>query len=50
MEPSWLIFDEPTAHLDPWSRQTFGYMLKSLQRKKRWNYSYFTVTRRLRRV
>lgn len=23
MEPAWVIFDEPTSHLDPWSRLTF---------------------------
>ena len=23
MEPAWVIFDEPTSHLDPWARQDF---------------------------
>ncbi len=32
MEPSWLIFDEPTSHLDPWSRIIFWQQLKSFAR------------------
>ncbi|MDD2997650.1 MAG: ATP-binding cassette domain-containing protein [Candidatus Riflebacteria bacterium] len=29
MEPSWLIFDEPSSHLDPWARQDFWQIVKS---------------------
>lgn len=30
MEPKWLIFDEPTSHLDPWSRIEFWQTLRKL--------------------
>ncbi|MDD3000527.1 MAG: ATP-binding cassette domain-containing protein [Candidatus Riflebacteria bacterium] len=34
MEPSWLIFDEPTAHLDPWSRRDFWVYVKEQCKEK----------------
>lgn len=34
MEPSWVIFDEPSSHLDPWARRDFWLMIKSIASKK----------------
>ena len=34
MQPVWLIFDEPTSHLDPWSRRKFWKILKQLKNRK----------------
>lgn len=34
MEPSWLIFDEPTAHLDPWSRRDFWLYVKEVCKER----------------
>jgi ribosome-dependent ATPase len=34
MRPDWLIFDEPTSHLDPWSRQKFWNILDHLKKEK----------------
>lgn len=34
MEPSWIFFDEPTSHLDPWTRKKFWNFLHSLVEKK----------------
>jgi energy-coupling factor transport system ATP-binding protein len=34
MEPSWLIFDEPTAHLDPWSRRDFWVYVKEVCKER----------------
>lgn len=33
MEPSWVIFDEPTSHLDPWGRKNFWELIRSIARK-----------------
>lgn len=30
MDPDWLIFDEPTSHLDPWARKEFWHILHQL--------------------
>ena len=30
MEPEWLIFDEPTSHLDPWARKEFWQVVNQL--------------------
>ncbi len=30
MQPEWLIFDEPTSHLDPWARREFYQVIKHL--------------------
>ncbi|MFZ5949877.1 MAG: energy-coupling factor ABC transporter ATP-binding protein [Candidatus Rifleibacteriota bacterium] len=30
MQPDWLIFDEPTSHLDPWARREFYKIIKHL--------------------
>ncbi len=35
MEPEWLIFDEPTSHLDPWSRREFYQIVRKLLAKRR---------------
>lgn len=32
LKPGWIIFDEPTAHLDPWSRKYFWELLKSIMK------------------
>lgn len=34
MEPEWVVFDEPSSHLDPWSRISFWAVLKSLVEEK----------------
>ncbi|MDN5278036.1 MAG: energy-coupling factor transport system ATP-binding protein [Clostridiales bacterium] len=34
MQPEWLIFDEPTSHLDPWSRRNFWKMLEILKQQR----------------
>lgn len=34
MEPSWVIFDEPTSHLDPWARRDFWTVIKSFASEK----------------
>lgn len=28
LEPSWIVFDEPTSHLDPWARQEFWNIIR----------------------
>lgn len=35
MEPEWLIFDEPTSHLDPWARREFYKVIKHLLESRR---------------
>jgi energy-coupling factor transport system ATP-binding protein len=35
MQPEWIIFDEPTSHLDPWSRKDFWKTLKKLVEEKK---------------
>ncbi len=30
LEPSWIIFDEPTSHLDPWTRKEFWNIIEFL--------------------
>ncbi len=30
-EPEWIIFDEPTSHLDPWAREKFWSVLRDLK-------------------
>lgn len=32
MQPMWVLFDEPTSHLDPWSRLDFWEIIRSLVR------------------
>ncbi len=34
MEPDWLIFDEPTSHLDPWARREFYHTVANLVKKR----------------
>lgn len=34
MEPAWIVFDEPTCHLDPWAREDFWNILHSIARTK----------------
>ncbi len=33
MQPSWMIFDEPTSHLDPWARDSFWQTVKTFARE-----------------
>lgn len=30
MNPEWIIFDEPTSHLDPWARENFWKLIEEL--------------------
>jgi energy-coupling factor transport system ATP-binding protein len=34
MQPDWLIFDEPTSHLDPWARREFWKTLRQVLKKR----------------
>lgn len=34
MEPAWIVFDEPTCHLDPWAREDFWNILHSISTAK----------------
>jgi energy-coupling factor transport system ATP-binding protein len=34
MEPSWILFDEPTTHLDPWAREDFWHTVAFLVHEK----------------
>ncbi len=35
LEPSWIVFDEPTSHLDPWARKEFWNIIKFLVRESK---------------
>lgn len=35
MKPDWIIFDEPTSHLDAWARQKFWQLVKSMINKEK---------------
>lgn len=34
MEPDWIIFDEPTSHLDPWARECFWDKINFIVKEK----------------
>lgn len=35
LEPSWIVFDEPTSHLDPWTRLEFWKIIDSLVKENK---------------
>lgn len=35
MQPEWIVFDEPSSHLDPWARRSFWNIVKSIVSEKK---------------